>query len=148
MTPKPKKQLKSIRISDVNANTLTELYGGVYAGANQAVEAYIHIRQHTLLEITGIFTREEWLCMIDTLNGFMQEPKHQANRRMFKMEMEDAEKYNSVSTFHEVPDYDTFLQKLDNLTSAQVYLLQDEIFRFWIDDNRNLDTFISKYAKQ
>ena len=136
---------KTIRLSEQDQKIFAALYGSFYAGATHALESYLHIRRVTLREIREVFSRSEWLVMIDTLKGIMKNPQFMANPSALPAVMEHAKLYNKVSIKLGVENYHEFLNKLNKLTSAQAFFTLDEIFRFWEDDKRDIEQFIDQH---
>lgn len=133
----------SARVEDTILKQLEEIYGKPGTGASVAAEAYIYIRRYTLREIKGMFTREELIGMISNLNGTMQQPEFQANPAMFAAHLEDGEKFDFLSQQYGF-DFETLMQKVQKLTAAQVFFLQEEIRLFWDNDAREMEAFIER----
>jgi len=134
----------SARVEDTILKQLEEIYGKPGTGASVAAEAFVYLRKYTLYELKGMFTREELIGVISNQNGTMQQPEFQANFRMFVTHLEDGEKFDFLSQQYGF-DFEKLKAKVLNLTSAQVFFLQEEIRLFWDNDVRDLDAFIERF---
>ncbi len=133
----------SSKINDHDADKLIAVFGSKYEGVKRAVEGFMAIRDYSLAEIRKLnFTTEELTSMISSLNGTMSSnARMQCNVGAFNAHMEDFEKLdNGVSSYG--ADYNSLMKKLENLSAAQVFFLQDEIYRWW-EINTDMEGFIS-----
>ncbi len=134
----------STRLDEAIIKQLEEIYQKPGTGASVAAEAYVFIRRYTLRELKGMFTREELIGMISNLNGTLQQPEFQSNPVMFAAHLEDGELYESLSKQYGF-NFGTLMQKVQKLTSAQVFFLQEEIRLFWDNDARDMEAFIERF---
>lgn len=93
----------------------------------------------------GYFTRNELTGLTAIQNGIALEPRYQANPGMFIAHTEDGEKFEAMSRRYDF-DWMSFIEKVRRLNPAQVYFLQEEIDRFWNDENRDLVKFLDEYC--
>jgi hypothetical protein len=134
----------SARLEEAIIKQLEEIYAKPGTGASVAAEAFVFIRRYTLRELKGVFTKEELHGIIDNLNGLIFESQFQANPQMFAVHLEDGEIYDNLSTRWGF-DFDVFIKKIKNLTSAQAFFLQEEIRLFWDAEERNLEEFVERF---
>ena len=157
----------TIRISAEAAEFITGNFENLSAGCINAVEEFvaaakaigdldIRIKMQELeaitkiatREITGMFTREELISMVDALNGTMITREILFVSGWMVMEMQDAEALDGRCTMHGA-DSGKLIAKLQGLSQAQTYALYSLIRGFWdSDDNRDLDRFVDQYAKK
>jgi len=136
---------KTIRVAPETEQELIKLHGNTSNGGTEAAEAYISIRKYTISELKGIFSREELIGLIASLNGTIFEPTFAANNRMFAIHCEDAEIYEKCFSTNNANQL-VIMAKILSLTSAQTYFLQQEISMWWNDDKRDMDAFIAKFV--
>lgn len=120
------------QLSKDDAQKLATLYGSVYAGIQKSVAAFSVLQSLSLIELKGMFTREEIIAMVDSLNGSIHEDRFMANKKMMLYGLEDSEALDKRFTMHGASFHD-FNKKFNVLTSAQCYFLIEEIRRFWDD---------------
>ena len=136
----------SIRITDDSEKLLTPLFDNRNEAIQAAIDAYNSIRRYTLNEITGIFTREEIIAMVDNLNGTLLQPEYQANKDIYIAHLEDGEKFENLSARFEV-DFKTLKAKVEGLTAAQIFFIQAEIERFWRQES-NIENGLEIFIKR
>jgi hypothetical protein len=139
----------TIVLNDLAARYFEEDFKSVAAGAQHAAENYYQLKGQTARELKGRFTRQELIAMIDSLNGLFHTPMTQSSVQMFLIGMTDSEELDGTFTRHEA-DWNAFKAKAEQLTSAQVFFLQQLIKEFWDvpNDARNLDGWVDTLAKK
>jgi len=120
----------SLRTEKKIAEELAIIYENTSKGAAFAVDAYPYLRRYTLNEIRGIFTKEELSSMVDNLNGIIMQSVFMINADVFISSLEVGVEYEDLENKWGVDSVKLF-EKINMLTAAQVYFLQDEIRRFW-----------------
>jgi hypothetical protein len=135
----------SIRLSG-EIEQLTALFDNRTEAVQGAVDAYVNIRKYTLRELKGIFVREELIGLIDNLNGSMLQADYQANKSMYIAHLEDGEHFENMSERFNF-DFQTLINKVNSLTSAQIFFLQAEIERYWRQDSSKDDS-LNKFIEQ
>lgn len=137
MAGRPAKEFKinnmqtvSPKLTDKVVKELIDFAGTKNAGASEAIEAYVYIRRATLQEIKGRFSKAEATALMDMYNGTMLTPDYQYQPQAIRIQVEDAEKFESSCSRHGA-DIDKLLSKTDQLTAAQTWVLQQEIVRAW-----------------
>lgn len=134
----------STKVQDEAALELTEIYKSRYNGAQIAIEGFLAIRINTLAEIKKAgFFYAEMMAIVASLNGTMTSgARMQCNKAAFMVHMEDFQELESgISQFEADPK--TLLEKLNSLTAAQIYFLQDEIYLWWErSEEQPLEEFI------
>lgn len=121
----------SIRIESPEIESmLGEINSKPATAAQTVLELFTSIRQSTVLEIRGLFSKNEITAL-----AFYTKPKKPAWQSMgrplfYANEIEETEKYkSSISTYGVDPN--VLINKIKVMTSAQVAILQLEIFTFW-----------------
>ncbi|MDY0104626.1 MAG: hypothetical protein RBS07_16960 [Lentimicrobium sp.] len=108
---------------------LSRLYGTQTYGAARVADLYLAIRRVTLESLKGKFRRNEMLAIVDCFNGInMKDSRLMTNKAVFIATLEDSNKYNSLYEKHNI-DPDTFTQKVEDMTIAEVVVLVDELWR-------------------
>ena len=73
-------------------------------------------------------------------NGTMLVPELQYQKDVLRAKIEDAERYDGACIRHGA-DIDELLEKVNELTPAEVYILQEEIVRAW--NNNKVDEMMA-----
>ena len=101
---------------------------------NQAVVSELsylrRIRQVSLGELRGFFTKEEWMFLADAFNGTMADELFCANKGAFIAACEDAEKLDGVARKYGV-DFLAFRKKCEQLQGANIEAIYSRIADFW-----------------
>jgi len=135
----------SFRADEDLASQLEELYESKGGGAERIIPGFMTIRKYTLHELQGVFTKEEFAALVAVQNGLLLDPKVQANGKMLNAHLEFSETYDrNISGNRAI--LNELLEKINNLTAAQVYFLQDEIEIFWRTGKETLEKFISRFT--
>jgi hypothetical protein len=120
----------TIRLEDNLFKMLSEVDYKPTTAAQNIVELFAYLRRTTLLELKGRFTEQEITVLADIYNGVMPVWKYLANNSMLIAEIEDAEHLEGTCSRHGA-DFKILIEKIKGLTSAQVAILQLELYRFW-----------------
>lgn len=136
----------TVRLSPVNAERITAYGKAISSTIEGMTEGFLAIRNHTLLELKGIFTRDELVALTDSLNGTLLEENFKPNKSMAIAHLEDFEQFENGISRHGA-NSDQLLAKVGNLTAAQIYFLQEEILKFWnmYTNDIGLDEFIKSF---
>lgn len=103
----------------------------------ELLERSIADRKAAMIDIKGIFTKEEWVAIADSMNGTMITDPFWYSRDAFIAHCEDAELYESSFSRHKA-DVKVVCNKIKQLTSIQVATVYRRIIAFWQDCN-NID---------
>jgi len=121
----------SIRIESQEIESMLSEINRKHATAAQTVlELFTSLHRSTILELRGLFTREEITAM--ALYAKTKKPNWQSmsSPLIYANDIEEFEKYkSSISSYGVNPN--ALIGKIKKLTSAQVAILQLEIFSFW-----------------
>lgn len=120
----------TIRIEDQIAEMLSEVDFKPTTAAQVVVEVFVYLRRTTLLELKKTFTEKEITILADIYNGVMPTWRYLSSKEMLIAEVEDGEHFENVCTRHGA-DFKRLIGKIKKLTSAQVAILQLELYRFW-----------------
>ncbi len=96
------------------------------------------IRQYSIAEIKGKFSREEWLFLIDSLNGTITTDRFRCIPSVLAAHCEDAAGLDGLDSKWDV-DMATLLSKITTLTSAQLDAIYSYIEEFWDSEERDLE---------
>jgi len=121
----------SIRIDPPEIESmLAEINSKPATAAQTVLELFTAMHRSTILEIRGLFNREEITAL--ALYAKTKKPVWQvmASTSVYIHDIEEAEKYNSSISAHNA-DPKAITEKIKKMTSAQVAILQLEIFSFW-----------------
>ena len=88
------------------------------------------IRQVSLGELKGVFTKNEWVFMADAFNGTLVDDVFCANKGAFIAGCEDAERYEGKAKLHGV-DIDLFIGKVKCLSGANIEAIYSRIKGYW-----------------
>lgn len=104
------------------------------ASINQAVvnviRKVIALEQVSSNDLRGIFTPQEWIFFVDSLNGTMVTDSFRYSKDALKYHNEDAEQYESKATSNSVSVAE-INAKVDKLSGAQVEALYRRVERYW-----------------
>ncbi len=126
----------SIRIetSEIE-NMLSEINSKPATAVQTILELFTSMRRSTLLEIRGMFSPEE----ITALAWYLKTKKPVWQiiciTSILINDIEETERYNSLISSHGIHPNALF-DKIRKMTSAQVAILQLEIFSFWLHERK------------
>lgn len=105
------------------------------------------LRTTFLGELKGKFTREEWVAMVDSLNGTPFYEHHHINPLYMVIQLDDFEKLESGVSRHGA-DFSALKQKLEGLTTGQLYFLIREIETFWQSQVNGKPVELEEFVQQ
>lgn len=120
----------TIRIKDQMASQLAEIDYRPTTAGQIAIELFNSIRRATIIELKGIFSREEIIVMTDCFNTLIPTWRYLTNQEIFLAEIIDGQHFDGVCDRHNA-DFDALTRKIRALSSAQVAVLHLELYRFW-----------------
>lgn len=137
----------TIRISDDAIKAAEAVYGAKVTGCQVAVSGFFEIQKRTLKELQGYFTEKELMAIADNMNGTMLVPAYQANTQMFWMHLQDGNEYEGLFAKWGLVTH-VFQAKIEKLTAAQTYFIQDAAARFWegSTEPKDLQTFVNMFS--
>jgi len=126
-----------------------EIIGGTGEELISRLQELEAITKIATREVTGMFTRQELIAMIDALNGTLINREILFVPGWLVIEMQDAEALDGTCSRHGA-DAGELIAKLDTLNHTQAYALYNLIRGFWMSDDqsRDLDRFVDQYAKK
>lgn len=134
----------TIRLQDETHEFLKTNFDGIQSGISLIVEPFDRLRQITIKELKGYFTREEITALIDSQNGTMLTPDFIYNKFFLLAQLEDFEMLEGGISRHKVEPSELF-EKIQKLSSVQVYYILLDIHIFW-QTNSNLEDYFKKYV--
>lgn len=137
----------SIRLDDRTAAMLPDLSMRPTTAAQAAVETLLWLRQATLRELKGLFTRDEIIGLADSFNGLIPTWEIMVNPSVLVAHTEDAEHFQQSLSMHSA-DPAILLPKLEKLTAAQATILQLELWAFWNRDESNPSPDLEQFVKR
>ena len=126
----PEDQAKYIQVNYKNQNV----------GIINALDALIMIRTYSLSEIRGRFSPGEWSFLADSLNGTMTDGSFRCNAGALAYHCLDADKLDTLGEKWEIDVLD-LMDKIKDLTAAQVDAVYFRIEQFWNSEDKNLEEF-------
>ena len=120
----------TIRLENQIIKMLSEVDFRPTTAAQNILELFASLRRAVLIELKGIFTREEIIVLADIYNGVMPTWKYLSSKEMLIAEVEDGEHFDGTCTRHEA-DIHKLIEKIKELSAAHVAILQLELYRFW-----------------
>ena len=133
----------TVYLPDLQARYIKENYKNQNYGIIAAIEALMAIRKYSTNELKGIFTPTEWSFLADSLNGTMTTDSFRCNARPLAYHCLDADKLDGLGAKWEIDVLD-LMDKIKDLTAAQVEALYFRVEQFWEDEERDLEEF-AKY---
>ena len=109
-------------------------------GIINALDALIMIRAYSLEEIRGSFSPGEWSFLADSLNGTMTTDSFRCNGGALAYHCLEADRLDTLGEKWEIDVLD-LMDKIQDLTAAQVDAVYFRVEQFWEDENRNLEEF-------
>lgn len=134
----------TIRLQDETHEFLKTNFDGIQSGISLIVEPFDRLRQITIKELKGYFTREEITALIDSQNGTMLTPDFIYNKSFLLAQLEDFEMLEGGISRHKGEPSELF-EKIQELSSVQVYYILLDIHIFW-QTNSNLEDYFKKYV--
>ena len=120
----------SVRIDSSEIESMLAEINRKPATASETVlELFTAMHRSTILEIRGMFTRNEIIALAFYAKTKKPVLQIMCNTSIYALEIEEAEKYKSSISAHGV-DPNALIGKIKKMTSAQVAILQLEIFSF------------------
>lgn len=133
----------NITLTETDTQRISSLYPTQKEGLELCVRNYLTVRDYTLLELKGVFGREELIVLLDIYNGTMYDPTFTGSQ-FISIQLEDAEKFENAVSRHNA-DLKTMLEKVNKLTHAQALVLAEECWRFWYASKKSdMDDFLNK----
>ena len=141
---------KSIRISEEQEQFLLSNYKNISQGISTCIdrmqtpeltqdeEILKHIRAYSTQELKGKFLREEWLFLIDSLNGTLTEGRWRCNADALSAHCIDAATLDHLDAKWEI-DVQLLCGRIEALTGAQIEALYNYIEEFWNSEHRDLE---------
>ena len=135
-------KVSQTKLSEKTQEELKKLYETTYNALQNVAEGFLQLRLYTISEIKKIgFTAEELTSIIASLNGSLSDSQTSCNAKALRYELEDFETLeNGISRYNANPEQ--LLSKIDQLTAAQTYFLQEEIYRWWGQQTVEMNEFI------
>lgn len=112
----------SYRTSASNKKSLKDLHQSVSAGTEKAVDAYVQIRPKLIKVIENKFTPAEIGLLAEALKGSAWDPVYATNTDILISKVAHSKQDFS-------PDEKGTLDKIKDLSPAECYFLQEEIYR-------------------
>lgn len=88
------------------------------------------IRSYALNSLKGMFTKDEWLAIVDCLNGTVVADEFRFRSFSLIASLEDADLYEGLGARYSI-DIKKLCNKLDKLSPAQVDAVYCRIEAFW-----------------
>lgn len=143
---------KSIRIAQEDIDFLIAHYKTVSNGLRECVkhERYPNtdsivlasIRSKTKAGLHGVFTKEEWTCLIDILEDVKVPLNLRCGSRFFLANLEDINSSHPIEDRWDV-SYEELIAKVEKLSPAEIeaiYWTKDE---FWRDFRGNIVEYVA-----
>jgi hypothetical protein len=118
------RKIITLAASDEIYSWLLATYGGRATGARLSIESYHLLRRKTLVELFGIFKKDELEYMLNRLNvDSLVMPRRRSAEQMIKVLL--------IARCEERPgrisDFEGLIKKLKSLTEAQAFMLADRL---------------------
>lgn len=120
-------------------NTIINLYGNINAGVKAILDNYIVLRSNALSDLKGVFSDDELIYLISRQNGLFFDPKFAINKQITIIGIQDYFKMENS----DIEDFDNLINKLKNLSSFNIFFLNEFCNLFWTKD-----IYIKEYIAQ
>lgn len=135
---------------------LTSEYPSLGFAAKRAAESWTYIRQGSIQEIKGKFTDNELLYLVEMVKDSPINYKKASNKDYILADLKYSQAYETALVKKYNIRFEELISKVEILTSAQVFFLNDFIHLYWeklknryIDaDNGNSSENLSEYIKK
>ena len=136
----------TVYLPEDQAKYIKENYKNQNYGIITAIEALMTIRKYSTNELKGIFTPAEWSFLAESLNGTITDGSFRCNAGALAYHCLDAYKLDGLDGLGEKWEIDIqeLMDKIKDLTAAQVEALYFRVEQFWEDEERDLEEF-AKY---
>lgn len=132
----------TIRLNDETHEFLKTNFEGIQAAISLIVEPFDKLRQVTMNELKGYFSKEELVSLIDSQNGTMLTPDFIYNKSFWVFQLQDFEQLENGISRHGA-DSEVLMDKLNKLSQSQVYIFLMDIHIFW-NTNGDLNKYIER----
>lgn len=146
----------TIRLDDNTLAAYLKQYKELTPAVQNAAKVFLQLKRYTMLELKGMFIKQEILVMVDCLKGIARNDEY-LRRSVLIANMEYSgtdEDLKYSKSIEDIPgrcefDPTSFHKKLEALTEAQAYFLMDRIYIFWEMEKRAgkenaLDDFVTE----
>jgi len=109
-----------------------------------AIDSYFFLRRASLREIKGIFTKEEFIGLVQCSKGKNLTSELKADKTVYMAFLKSQNEFSRIGWKYGF-SFDKLLDKIGKLSSAQIYFIQEEIWRYWKYESRKvgaIDDFI------
>ena len=120
----------NLRIPQELLDYVKSQYGSLNSDIVSAIQRLRSVRQVALGEIRGLFTKEEWMFFIDSMNGVMVDEIFCCNVGGLIAHCEDSERFEGTATKYGV-DLDSITQKIKTLRGANIEAIYYRVSQFW-----------------
>lgn len=120
----------NLRIPQELLDYVKSQYDSLNSDIVSAIQRLKSIRQVSLGEIKGLFTKDEWCFFIDSMNGVMVDEIFCCNVGGLIAHCEDSERFEGTATKYGV-DLDSLTQKIKPLKGANIEAIYYRVFQFW-----------------
>lgn len=137
----------TFRATDKMLSMLTEINTQPSTAASAIIETFVNLRRTIINQLKGMFTREELVALLSGYNGLIPTWDMLPSVELFIWHTQETEKYEAAISQHGA-DPAVLLKKIESLTSAQVTILQIELWAFWNHSetsNPELEPFIERF---
>lgn len=120
----------NLRIPQELLDYVKSQYDSLNSDIVSAIQRLRSIRQVALGEIRGIFTKEEWMFFIDSMNGVMVDEIFCCNVGGLIAHCEDSERFEGTATKYGV-DLESLSTKIKTLRGANIEAIYYRVSQFW-----------------
>jgi len=120
----------NLRIPQELLTYVKSQYESLNSDIVSAISRLKTIRQVSLGEIKGIFTKDEWMFFIDSMNGTMTDEIFCCNVGALIAHCEDSERFEGTATKYGV-DLNSLAVKIKPLRGANIEAIYYRVSKFW-----------------
>lgn len=131
----------NLRIPQELLDYVKSQYGSLNSDIVSAIQRLKTIRLVAMGEIKGLFTKDEWMFFIDSMNGTMVDELFCCNVGGLVAHCEDSESFEGTATKYGV-DIDSLSKKIKTLKGANIEAIYYRVSQFWDNpDKYNLEEY-------
>ena len=120
----------NLRIPQELLDYVKSQYDSLNSDIVSAIQRLKTIRLVAMGEIKGLFSKEEWMFLIDSMNGTMTDELFCCNVGGLVAHCEDAERFEDTATRYGV-DLGSLSKKIKTLRGANIEAIYYRVSQFW-----------------
>lgn len=144
MANRRKNKAITFYVTEIVTKSLEDIYETKTFASCRAAESWIHLRTKTLDYLKSKFVENELKLLIDISNAtIFSQYELYVNNDVLIAEIKDSCKFNEMDKKWDI-DKKILIKKIQKLSPAECYFLQEWASMFWNTKDQNLDDYIKE----